>query len=134
MMADNEALSPPAVIDSRSFGPLPLANIVGRCGRAGTGRALGVLLLPPLLPSCLPPTHCRCHCCLPARRPPTTTHPLPPTPCRPPPPPPLPPPHRILYTARSEADHGPVENSEAALAADAPVLEAELDVERLCSE
>ncbi len=41
---------------------------------------------------------------------------------------------RVLYCARSQTDHGPVENSEAALAADAPVLEAELDVEELCGE
>ena len=40
---------------------------------------------------------------------------------------------RILYTARSDTDHGPVENSEEGMAADAPVVEAELDVEALCS-
>lgn len=39
---------------------------------------------------------------------------------------------RILYCARSETDHGPVENSEEGMAADAPVLEAELDVDALC--
>ncbi len=39
---------------------------------------------------------------------------------------------RILYAARSETDHGPVENSEEGMAADAPVVEAELDVEALC--
>lgn len=32
VLADNESLSPPHVIDSRSFGPLPLSHIVGRCG------------------------------------------------------------------------------------------------------
>ncbi|KAL4418699.1 hypothetical protein ABPG77_008713 [Micractinium sp. CCAP 211/92] len=68
VLADNESLAPPNVIDSRSFGPLPLSHIVGR----------------------------------------------------------------ILYAARSETDHGPVENSEEGMAADAPVVEAELDVEALC--
>ncbi|EFN53981.1 hypothetical protein CHLNCDRAFT_135936 [Chlorella variabilis] len=41
---------------------------------------------------------------------------------------------RVLYCARSHTDHGPVENSEEGMAADAPVLEAELDVEALCSD
>jgi hypothetical protein len=41
---------------------------------------------------------------------------------------------RVLYAARSRTDHGPVENSEEAMAADAPVLEAELDLDRLCTE
>ncbi|PSC67635.1 peptidase S24 S26A S26B S26C family [Micractinium conductrix] len=68
VLADNEAMQPPHVIDSRSFGPLPLVNIVGR----------------------------------------------------------------ILYAARSESDHGPVENSEEGMAADAPVVEAELDIGALC--
>lgn len=45
---------------------------------------------------------------------------------------PSPPACRILYAARSETDHGPVENSEDGMAADAPVIEAELDVEALC--
>lgn len=67
VLADNEALSPPAVIDSRTFGPLPLSNIIGR----------------------------------------------------------------VMYAARSETDHGPIENSEAGMASDAPVLEAELDIDRL---
>ena len=30
VLADNPDARPPAVIDSRSFGPLPLANIIGR--------------------------------------------------------------------------------------------------------
>jgi hypothetical protein len=30
VLADNEQLAPPHVIDSRSFGPLPLDTIVGR--------------------------------------------------------------------------------------------------------
>lgn len=30
VLADNEALSPPDVVDSRSFGPLPVENILGR--------------------------------------------------------------------------------------------------------
>jgi hypothetical protein len=30
VLADNEALEPPEVIDSRSFGPLPLPNVLGR--------------------------------------------------------------------------------------------------------
>ncbi|KAI3431274.1 hypothetical protein D9Q98_004335 [Chlorella vulgaris] len=68
VLADNEQLAPPHVIDSRSFGPLPLSLVMGR----------------------------------------------------------------ILYCARSETDHGPVENSEEGMAADAPVLEAELDVDALC--
>ncbi len=41
---------------------------------------------------------------------------------------------RILYCARSETDHGPVENSEEGMASDAPVIEAELDIEQLCSD
>lgn len=44
------------------------------------------------------------------------------------------PPRRILYAARSETDHGPVENSAEGMEADAPVMEAELDLERLCNE
>lgn len=67
VLADNESLVPPAVIDSRTFGPLPLSNIIGR----------------------------------------------------------------VMYAARSETDHGPVENSDAGMASDAPVLEAELDLDRL---
>lgn len=70
VLADNEQLEPPHVIDSRSFGLLPLSNVVGR----------------------------------------------------------------ILYAARSETDHGPVENSAEGMEADAPVLEEELDLEKLCSE
>lgn len=30
VVADNEQLQPPHVIDSRSFGPLPLQNVLGR--------------------------------------------------------------------------------------------------------
>ena len=37
-----------------------------------------------------------------------------------------------MYAARSETDHGPIENSEAGMESDAPVLEAELDLENLC--
>jgi hypothetical protein len=40
----------------------------------------------------------------------------------------------VLYCARNESDHGPVENSEEGMEADAPVLEAELDIEALCSD
>lgn len=43
----------------------------------------------------------------------------------------LPAARRILYAARSPTDHGPVENSEPGMEADAPVAEAELDVEAL---
>lgn len=68
VLADNDKLVPPHVIDSRTFGPLPLSNVVGR----------------------------------------------------------------VLYSARSEVDHGPVENSLAAMMADAPVVEQELDLELLC--
>ena len=38
---------------------------------------------------------------------------------------------RILYFVRSQTEHGPVENSTAANVSDLPVLEAELDVEKL---
>lgn len=37
-----------------------------------------------------------------------------------------------MYVAASETDHGPVENSVEGMAADASVLEAELDLEMLC--
>ncbi|EIE23483.1 hypothetical protein COCSUDRAFT_53353 [Coccomyxa subellipsoidea C-169] len=66
VLADNEELKPPDVIDSRTFGPLPVENIVGR----------------------------------------------------------------IVYYVRQN-DHGVVENSKTAMAADAAVLEAELDLEKL---
>lgn len=66
VLADNEELRPPAVIDSRTFGPLPVENIMGR----------------------------------------------------------------VIYYAR-ENDHGPVENSRPAMTADAAVLEAELDLDKL---
>ena len=69
VLADNEDLKPSQVIDSRSFGPLPFSNIIGR----------------------------------------------------------------IMYHAVSATDHGAVDNSEAARIADAPVLETELDVEKLAS-
>ncbi|GAB4819536.1 hypothetical protein N2152v2_006582 [Parachlorella kessleri] len=39
---------------------------------------------------------------------------------------------RVMYSARSEKDHGPVENSPEGIKADGPVLDAELDLERLC--
>jgi len=38
---------------------------------------------------------------------------------------------RILYFVRNQTEHGPVDNSQTANAADLPVLEAELDVEKL---
>ena len=34
VLADNEQLQPPHVIDSRSFGPLPLSQVIGRCACA----------------------------------------------------------------------------------------------------
>ena len=37
-------------------------------------------------------------------------------------------------SARSRSNHGPVENSESALQADAPVIEAEIDIDRLAEE
>ena len=67
VLADNEDLGASEVIDSRSFGPLPFSNIVGR----------------------------------------------------------------VMYRAQSLTDHGAVDNSSAAQAADAPVLASELDVEKL---
>jgi hypothetical protein len=39
---------------------------------------------------------------------------------------------RVLYAAASESNHGPIENSPQSMAIDAPVLEAELDLEVLC--
>ena len=66
VLADNEELRPPAVVDSRTFGPLPVENIMGR----------------------------------------------------------------VIYYARKN-DHGPVENSRPAMSADAAVLEAELDLDKL---
>jgi hypothetical protein len=39
VVADNEKLEPPHVEDSRSFGPVPLSNIVGRCIYAIRNRA-----------------------------------------------------------------------------------------------
>ncbi|KAL6779798.1 CGL57 [Auxenochlorella protothecoides x Auxenochlorella symbiontica] len=70
VLADNEELQPPAVLDSRTFGPLDLSSIIGR----------------------------------------------------------------VLYAARSPSDHGPVENSTAAMQADVAVLEAELDIDKLCKQ
>ena len=113
VLADNEQLAPPHVIDSRSFGPLPLASIVGRWA-GGLGRGgqhvlascvwgAAAVTAPPTAPAPLCPTQT------------STTH-------------------RIVYCARSETDHGPVENSEDGMAADAPVLEAELDLDRLCND
>lgn len=67
VLADNEDLDPPHVIDSRTFGPLPVTTILGR----------------------------------------------------------------VMYAASSETNHGPIENSTAGMAADAPVLEAELDIETM---
>ncbi len=66
VLADNEELKPPNVIDSRTFGPLPVENILGR----------------------------------------------------------------IIYYSRPN-DHGPVQNSKPAMAADTAVLEAELDLNKL---
>jgi hypothetical protein len=67
VLADNEALKPPEVIDSRAFGALPLSNILGR----------------------------------------------------------------VMYFASSAARHGRVENNPSAEEADAPVLAAELDLDKL---
>lgn len=39
VVADNEKLEPPHVEDSRSFGPVPLTNVVGRCIYAIRSRA-----------------------------------------------------------------------------------------------
>lgn len=39
-----------------------------------------------------------------------------------------------MYSMRNDVDHGPIENSDAGLEADAPVLEAELDIDRLWEE
>ncbi len=38
---------------------------------------------------------------------------------------------RILYFVRSQTEHGPVDNSQIANISDLPVLEAELDVDKL---
>ena len=67
VLADNEQLSHTEVTDSRSLGPLPFQQIVGR----------------------------------------------------------------VLYALRSSTDHNVVENSDAAMAADGPVLQAELDLDEL---
>jgi len=39
-----------------------------------------------------------------------------------------------MYAARSQTDHGPIENSIAGMESDAAVLEAELDLETLVGE
>jgi hypothetical protein len=70
VLADNEELAFPDVIDSRTFGPLPLNNIIGR----------------------------------------------------------------VMYAAKSQTDHGPVENSISGMESDAAVLEAELDLDTLVGE
>lgn len=70
MLADNEELNPPDVIDSRSFGALPMQNILGR----------------------------------------------------------------VMYFASSAARHGRVENNPWAQIADAPILAAELDLEKLTGQ
>jgi len=70
VLADNEALKPAEVLDSRAFGPLPLHNVLGR----------------------------------------------------------------VMYSGRSETDHGPIENSDSGMAADSAVLEAELDLDKLFPE
>ncbi|KAK9804469.1 hypothetical protein WJX73_005263 [Symbiochloris irregularis] len=67
VLADNDELQPAEAIDSRSFGPLPFSNIIGR----------------------------------------------------------------VMYRARSATDHGAIDNSAAAQAADLPVLESELDIDKL---
>lgn len=138
VLADNESLAPPHVIDSRSFGPLPLSHIVGRCGGRAAGRlccglavdALDTTHLPPSIPAFWRRVAAKSAGWPALRRPP------PPCPAHHPShiPPPRPPcrPRRILYAARSDTDHGPVENSEEGMAADAPVIEAELDIEALC--
>lgn len=41
---------------------------------------------------------------------------------------------RVLYHARSAHDHGVMENSAEAMDADAPVLAAELDIEKLVGD
>lgn len=70
VLADNEELKPSDVIDSRSFGALPMQNILGR----------------------------------------------------------------VMYFASSTARHGRVENNPWAQIADAPVLAAELDLEKLTGQ
>lgn len=67
MLADNEELSSQEVIDSRSFGPLQLQNIMGR----------------------------------------------------------------IMYFAHSKLEHGAVDNSKSSMHADQPVLEAELNIDKM---
>lgn len=39
---------------------------------------------------------------------------------------------RVVYAAECETRHAPVENSLLGMKADAPVLEAELDIARIC--
>jgi hypothetical protein len=38
---------------------------------------------------------------------------------------------RVIYSAKSRSDHGCIENSQQAMEADAPVLEAELEIDDL---
>lgn len=185
VLADNEQLEPPHVIDSRSFGPLPLSNVVGRCAEplGSCWRLAPALFLLPCSAPCallFAVTHlCRClhhaaFCLLQdsARgsqrdrprpsflsfhprlshfltsftqltlqdsvRGPQRDTPWPLLPSVPSSSFTLSSPtqlhRRILYAARSETDHGPVENSAEGMEADVPVLEAELDLERLCRE
>lgn len=54
VLADNEQLEPPHVIDSRSFGPLPLSNVVGRCAGFVWRKACWLLCGPACLASHAP--------------------------------------------------------------------------------
>lgn len=38
---------------------------------------------------------------------------------------------RVIYSAKSRSDHGCIENSQQAMEADAPILEAELEIDNL---
>ena len=70
VLSEVETFKSNAVIDSRSFGPLPLENIIGR----------------------------------------------------------------VIYQCQSATEHGPTTNSDQAMAEDAVVLDAELDVESFCAK
>lgn len=70
VLTEDDAFKPNEIIDSRSFGPLPVQNIIGR----------------------------------------------------------------VIYQCQSPTDHGPTGNSNQAMAQDAVVLDAELDVESFCSK
>lgn len=70
VLSEVETFNPSEVIDSRSFGPLPVENIIGR----------------------------------------------------------------VIYQCQSATEHGPTTNSDQAMAEDAVVLDAELDVENFCAK